>query len=75
MSEPANLRLLRIGDVCDKVGLGKTTMYAMVAKGTFPAPRQIGQQAVAWIEGEVDAWILGLPRAAAGAAQAAAAEA
>lgn len=47
----------RLPTVLDRVGTSKTTVYAMVKAGTFPAPVKIGQRAVAWRRSDVDAWI------------------
>ena len=47
----------RLPLVLDRVGTSKTTIYAMVKTGDFPAPVKIGQRAVAWRRSEVDAWI------------------
>jgi prophage regulatory protein len=33
-------------------------MYDRIAKGEFPPPVKIGSRAVAWVESEVQAWIL-----------------
>jgi prophage regulatory protein len=52
-----SLRLLRRPQVQARVGIGRTTIYAMVNDGTFPAPVQLGARAVAWRESEIDAWI------------------
>ena len=47
---------MTIETVCAKVALSKATVYAMVARDDFPAPRKAGR-ASRWIESEVDAWI------------------
>jgi prophage regulatory protein len=50
-------RLLRRPDVQFRIGLGRSTLYAMIQAGTFPVPVQLGARAVAWHESEIDAWI------------------
>lgn len=47
----------RLPTVLDRVGASKTTIYAMMKMGTFPAPVKIGQRAVAWRRSEIDQWI------------------
>ncbi|MFA7656625.1 helix-turn-helix transcriptional regulator [Acidithiobacillus thiooxidans] len=47
----------RLPAVLERVGASKTTLYAQVKAGTFPAPVKIGQRAVAWKRSDVDAWI------------------
>lgn len=50
-------RLLRLKEVQDRVGMSKTTIYDRVKTKSFPAPVHLGTLA-AWVESEVDAWIL-----------------
>jgi prophage regulatory protein len=50
-------RLLRIGQVEDKVGLKRSPIYAEIKKGEFPPPIKIGSRSSAWVEDEIDAWI------------------
>jgi prophage regulatory protein len=49
--------LLRLPQVRERVGLSRSTIYARVANGTFPAPIRIGSNAVAWVDRDVDDWI------------------
>lgn len=65
--------VLRLRDVIERVRLSKSTVYAKVAEGSFPAPVRLSARAVGFIESEVDAWLkdriqnsrtnLGAPRA------------
>ncbi len=55
-------RLMRLPEVVQVVGLSRTTIYDRVAKGTFPAPMQLGPASVAWVQSEVNEWIKSLPR-------------
>ena len=50
-------RLLRIGDVKNQVGLGKSKIYALIAEGRFPRPYKLTPKAARWSEREVLAWI------------------
>lgn len=50
-------RLLRLPEVLSRVGLSKSTIYARVAAGSFPASVRLGEKSVAWIEADVEAWI------------------
>lgn len=50
-------RLLRIPEVCRQTGLGKSSIYAMIQSGLFPAPKRLGYRAVAWLQSDVKAWI------------------
>jgi prophage regulatory protein len=54
---PVVPRLLREAQVLAQVPFGKSTLYAMVGDGLFPAPVKIGARAIAWLEPEVAAWL------------------
>lgn len=49
-------RLLRLAQVMEMVGLGKTMIYRMIRAGDFPAPHKPGGYASRWSEAEVRAW-------------------
>jgi len=51
------MRILRLEDVKAVTGLARSTIYALVARGTFPAPVPLGERARGWREDEVNAWI------------------
>jgi prophage regulatory protein len=58
-------QLLRLPKVMDRVGLRTTEIYERMGAGSFPKPIRLGERAVAWLESEVDSWILAqaqLPR-------------
>jgi len=38
--------------------MSRSTLYAYVREGRFPAPVSISTRCVAWVEGEIDRWIL-----------------
>jgi prophage regulatory protein len=50
-------KLARLGAVEERVGLGKSSIYAGVKKGTFPAPVRLSARAVAWRESDIDRWV------------------
>lgn len=51
-------RFLRITDVQDQIGLGRSKIYQMIKAGTFPSPYKIaGGKASGWLESEIDEWI------------------
>ena len=50
-------RIYRRPDVENLVGLSRSTLYAMMAEGTFPKPVKLGKRAVGWHERDVLAWI------------------
>ena len=60
-SEPAE-KLLSLAAVRDRTGLGRTTIYRLVAAGAFPMQLQILPGRIAWLDSEVSAWIASRPR-------------
>ncbi len=51
-------KLLRLFSVIDRTGLSKSSIYSQVQEGTFPAQIQIGVRAVAWLEYDIEEWML-----------------
>jgi len=52
------MRFLRLKEVKERIGLGTTSIYKMINEGTFPKPVKILGKNVAWIDSEVDEWIM-----------------
>ena len=50
-------KMLRRPIVEDMTGLGRSTIYDLMAKGQFPRPVKLTGRAVAWPESEVAAWL------------------
>lgn len=50
-------RLLRLKEVCRRVGYERSMIYLMIKKGTFPAPYKPSPGAARWSEAEVVGWI------------------
>ena len=60
-------RLIRLPEVMNRTGYGRTSIYRKMEDGTFPKSVKLGgpledpnafdSRAVAWIEHEVDQWI------------------
>ena len=51
-------RVLKVGEVCEVVGLHRTTIYRHVLDGVFPAPIKAGR-VNRWPEGDILAWRAG----------------
>ena len=49
-------KFLRRPAVSARYGLPASTLYALIAKGHFPRPVQLGLRAVGWSVAELDAW-------------------
>lgn len=51
------MRVLRLAQVMDSTGLGRSTIYKYIADGKFPIPLQLSERCVGWLESEVQQWI------------------
>ena len=49
--------IARLPQVRSLTGLSKTTLYARIREGSFPAPISLGGSSVGWLASEVSAWI------------------
>ena len=58
------LRILRLKEVADKLGIGKSTIYDWLNKKsprydeTFPKPIKLSSKSIGWLSTEIDAWLL-----------------
>lgn len=52
------MRIIRLKDVMDSTGLGRSTIYKYMSVGGFPRPISLGDRSVGWVESEVHDWIL-----------------
>jgi prophage regulatory protein len=48
--------VLRRADVERATGLPRSTIYELMARGTFPKPIRLSARAVGWLEAEILAW-------------------
>ncbi len=51
-----SVRLLRLPEVKDRIGLSRSEIHRRIATGDFPQPVKLGERASAWPEHEVTAW-------------------
>ena len=50
-------RFLRLRQVEDKIGFGKSWIYRQIQLQQFPPSIRLNSRHVAWLESEVDGWI------------------
>lgn len=50
------LVFLRAKEVCERLGVKKTKLYALLSEGDFPLPAKLGKASV-WPEHEVEAFM------------------
>ena len=57
-SDPAidSPAFLRMPAVLRLTGLGRTTIYRLVAERRFPSPVRLGTRAIAWRKADIDRW-------------------
>ena len=49
--------ILRLPAVKARTGLSRSTIYAKISEGDFPAQVSLGKRAVGFVESEVEQWI------------------
>ena len=52
------MRLIKIKEVIKMTSLSRATIYKYMADDSFPRPVSLGTKAVAWVEDEVENWIV-----------------
>ncbi|EJF7263476.1 helix-turn-helix transcriptional regulator [Vibrio parahaemolyticus] len=52
------IRLIRLNEVLAMTGLSRSGMYRSIEKQQFPKQVSLGDRAVAWVESEVQAWVV-----------------
>lgn len=50
-------RLIRLKEVQQRVGLGRSTIYKWMSEGRFPKSRSLGKKCTVWVDIEIDEWI------------------
>ena len=56
-------RLIKIQEVTERVGIGRSSIYKLMRASGFPLPLKLGGRAVRWSVAELDAWVAVQPRA------------
>lgn len=52
------MRIIRLKEVIDCTGLGRSTIYKYISEGSFPKSVPLGDRAVGWVESEVTSWVM-----------------
>lgn len=53
----SKIKLLKLKEVIEKVGLGRSTIYLMMNRGEFPKPIKMGERKIYWLESDTDKFI------------------
>jgi prophage regulatory protein len=64
-----NDQMLRPPEVMERTGLSRTTLWRRVRAGSFPAPKELGENSIGWPAAEIDKWCSSRPRRTYGAAE------
>ena len=51
------IRILRLAQVLEITGIGKTTLYELQSQGSFPMRVRITDHCVGWVAQEVQSWL------------------
>lgn len=51
------LVILRRKQVEARTGLSRSSIYAAIKVGKFPAPISLGEKSVGWLQHEIESWI------------------
>ncbi len=62
MSEAPARKIIRTPAVCKRTGKSRTQIWRDVRDKKFPAPVQLGPNAIGWYENEIDFWLETRPR-------------
>ncbi|MEZ5551531.1 MAG: AlpA family phage regulatory protein [Pseudomonadales bacterium] len=54
--------LIRLAEVCELIGVGRSTIYKWMNEGTFPAPVNVSERAVRWRTEDIEHWRNALTR-------------
>ncbi|KRW58565.1 helix-turn-helix transcriptional regulator [Pseudomonas sp. TTU2014-080ASC] len=52
------MRLIRLPEVINLTGLSRSSIYKYISEKTFPQSVSLGERACAWVESEVQEWVL-----------------
>ena len=60
----SNIKIVRLPAVLQQIGIARSTLYDWINPKSprydpsFPKQRKLGQQAVGWVESELNEWLL-----------------
>jgi prophage regulatory protein len=52
------MRLIKLKEVMNYTGLGRSSIYKFMAEGHFPKSIALGARAIAWESSEIEEWVL-----------------
>jgi prophage regulatory protein len=49
--------MIKLKEVQKLTGLSRSSIYAYIDKGLFPAQIKLGERSVAWLDSEIESWV------------------
>lgn len=50
-------QIYRLPEVMASTGLSRSSIYAYIGNGAFPAPIKLGSRSSGWLKSEIDSWV------------------
>jgi prophage regulatory protein len=51
------MKVLRIAQVTNDLGLSRSSVYSLMKEGAFPKPISLGARSVGWLDFEIFNWL------------------
>jgi prophage regulatory protein len=61
IAEPQTALFVRLTVVMRMTGLGRSTIYRLMAEDKFPSPVRLAKRAIAWRRADLERWSEGRP--------------
>jgi prophage regulatory protein len=55
-NQQPEITFLRLGQVAERIGMGTSTIWAMIARGEFPPPIKLTAKAIGWPAHVIQEW-------------------
>lgn len=52
------MRIMRLKEVMETTGLGRSSIYKYAQEGSFPKPVSLGGRSSGWVSDEVEEWVV-----------------
>jgi prophage regulatory protein len=56
-NEEFKMALIRLAEVKEYTGLGRSSIYKYMSEGNFPKSVLLGERAIAWVDTEIEEWV------------------
>lgn len=52
------MRIMRLKEVMETTGLGRSSIYKYAQEGSFPKPVSLGGRSSGWVSDEIEEWVV-----------------